>query len=124
MARVLVIEDNPANMELMTYLLRAFGHTVLEATDGSQGLRAALESRPELIVCDLQLPLMDGYEVARTLKADPALRTVLLIAVTAYAMVDDRQKALAAGFDGYIPKPISPETFVPQVQSFLASRLP
>lgn len=124
MARVLVIEDNPANMELMTYLLRAFGHAVLEATDGRQGLRAALESRPELIVCDLQLPLMDGYEVARTLKADPALRTVPLIAVTAYAMVDDRQKALAAGFDGYIPKPISPETFVPQVQSFLAPEVP
>ena len=120
MARILVIEDNPANMELMTYLLRAFGHTVLEATDGSQGQRAALESRPELIVCDLQLPLMDGYEVARTLKADPALRTVPLIAVTAYAMVDDRQKALAAGFDGYIPKPIAPESFVPQLQSFLA----
>lgn len=119
MARVLVIEDNPANMELMTYLLRAFGHTVLEATDGRQGLDAARDARPDLIVCDLQLPLVDGYEIARTLKSDPALRAVPLLAVTAYAMVDDRQKALAAGFDGYLTKPISPESFVPQVQSFL-----
>jgi two-component system cell cycle response regulator len=118
-ARILVIEDNPANMELMTYLLRAFGHTAHEATDGSAGLRAAREMHPELIVCDLQLPLVDGYEVARTLKADPALATVPLIAVTAYAMVVDRQKALAAGFDGYIAKPIAPDTFVPQLQAFL-----
>lgn len=119
MARVLVIEDNAANMELMTYLLRAFGHTVLEATDGRQGLDVARDARPDLVVCDLQLPLVDGYEIARTLKSDPALRAMPLLAVTAYAMVDDRQKALAAGFDGYITKPISPESFVPQVQSFL-----
>lgn len=119
MARVLVIEDNPANMELMTYLLRSFGHTALEATDGRQGLRAALESQPDLIICDLQLPLVDGYEVARTLKSDASMRAVPLLAVTAYAMVDDRGKALAAGFDGYFAKPVDPATFVQQVQAFL-----
>jgi two-component system cell cycle response regulator len=118
-ARVLVIEDNPANMELMTYLLRAFGHSVLEATDGRQGVQAALESRPDLIICDLQLPLVDGYEVARKLKQDASMRAVPLLAVTAYAMVDDRGKALAAGFDGYFAKPIDPATFIPQVQAFL-----
>jgi CheY-like chemotaxis protein len=79
-ARVLVIEDNPANMELMTYLLRAFGHSVLEATDGRQGVQAALESRPDLIICDLQLPLVDGYEVARKLKQDASMRAVPLLA--------------------------------------------
>jgi two-component system cell cycle response regulator len=119
MARVLVIEDNPANMELMTYLLRAFGHSVLEATDGRQGVRAALEARPDLIICDLQLPRVDGYEVARTLKADASMRAVPLLAVTAYAMVDDRGKALAAGFDGYFAKPIDPATFIQQIQAFL-----
>jgi two-component system cell cycle response regulator len=118
-ARVLVIEDNPANMELMTYLLRSFGHTALEATDGHQGLRAALDARPDLIICDLQLPRIDGYEVARTLKADASMRAVPLLAVTAYAMVDDRGKALAAGFDGYFAKPIDPTTFIQQVQAFL-----
>jgi CheY-like chemotaxis protein len=119
MARVLVIEDNPANMELMTYLLRAFGHTVLEAVDGRQGVRVAAEARPDLVVCDLQLPVLDGYEVARTLKADPSLRATPLIAVTAFAMVDDRRKALAAGFDGYFSKPIAPESFISQLQTFL-----
>lgn len=119
MARVLVIEDNPANMELMTYLLRAFGHTVLEAVDGRQGLTVAAGSRPDLVVCDLQLPVVDGYEVARTLKADPSMRAMPLIAVTAFAMVDDRRKALAAGFDGYFSKPIAPESFMSELQAFL-----
>ena len=119
MARVLVIEDNPANLDLMTYLLRSFGHTVIEATDGRQGLRAAVEARPDLVICDLQLPVVNGYEVARTLKSDPSLRAVPLVAVTAYAMVDDRGKTLAAGFDGYIPKPIDPQAFVKQVLAFL-----
>jgi CheY-like chemotaxis protein len=122
-ARILVIEDNPANLELMTYLLRAFGHAVSSAPDGVQGLQAAQRELPDLIVCDLQLPAMNGYDVARKLKAEAGLRSIPLVAVTAFAMVDDAQKALDAGFDGYLTKPITPETFVSQVEAFLASEL-
>jgi two-component system cell cycle response regulator len=117
---MLVIEDNRANLELMTYLLTAFGHAVLSATDGLTGIGLALAERPDLIVCDVQLPDLDGYTIARRLKADPALQATPLVAVTAFAMVGDRDQILAAGFDGYLPKPIVPETFVAQVEIFLA----
>ena len=118
-ARILIIEDNPANLELMTYLLRAFGHVVLAAEDGRQGLEAACRERPDLIICDVQLPDVDGYEIARWLKNNPELRLTPLVAVTALAMVGDRDRVLAAGFDGYLAKPINPETFVRQMEVFL-----
>jgi two-component system cell cycle response regulator len=79
----------------------------------------AMRERPDLIICDIQLPVMNGYEIARRIKADPAMGDIPLLAVTAFAMVDDRQKTLAAGFDGYFSKPISPDTFVQRVQEFL-----
>ncbi len=118
-ARILVIEDNPTNLDLMTYLLTAFGHTALTAHDGAAGLQAAQDERPDMIICDMQLPVMDGYEVARWLKSHSDLRTIPLVAVTALAMVGDRDKVLAAGFDGYIAKPITPETFVGEIECFL-----
>ena len=118
-ARILIIEDNAANLDLMTYLLTAFGHVALTANDGEEGLAAARASRPDLIMCDLQLPGMDGHAVAREIKAEPALRAIPLLAVTALAMVGDREKVLASGFDGYIAKPIDPETFVAQVETFV-----
>lgn len=117
--RILVIEDNAANLELMTYLLNAFGHTTFVATDGEAGVDAALRCDPDIILCDIALPKLDGYGVARRLKQEPALLTVPLIAVTASAMVGDRDKVMAAGFDGYIRKPIDPETFVTEVESYL-----
>jgi two-component system cell cycle response regulator len=119
MARVLLIEDNPANLELMAYLLRAFGHEALEASGGHAGVDRARREPCDLILCDIQLPDVDGYEVARLIKADVALRRVPLVAITAFAMVGDRDRALAAGFDGYITKPLVPETFVAQVETFL-----
>ena len=118
-SRILVIEDNPTNMELMTYLLNAFGHTTIAARDGEEGVEAALRDTPDLILCDLALPKLDGYGVARRLRAEPSLSTVPLIAVTASAMVGDRDKVIAIGFDGYISKPITPETFVAEVESYL-----
>jgi CheY-like chemotaxis protein len=118
-ARILVIEDNPTNLDLMTYLLTAFGHTTLTADDGAAGIQAVQRERPDLIICDMQLPIMDGYEVARWLKSHPDLRAIPLVAVTALAMMGDRDKVLAAGFDGYIAKPITPETFVGEVERFL-----
>src|SRR5438552_60694 len=103
----------------MTYLLSAFGHTVLAAELGRQGLEVARRERPDLIICDVQLPDMDGYEVARWLKSDPQLHSTPLVAVTALAMVGDRDRVLAAGFDSYLAKPIEPETFVRQMEAFL-----
>lgn len=118
-ARILIIEDNPANLELMTYLLRAFGHVSLTTSNGEQGLAVARRENPDLIVCDIQLPGIDGHAVARAAKAEQALRAIPLVAVTAFAMVGDRDKVLASGFDGYISKPIDPETFLTHIEAFL-----
>jgi two-component system cell cycle response regulator len=122
-ARVLVIEDNAANLELMTYLLKAFGHTTLAARDGEEGVALARRSSIDLIVCDIQLPKLDGYEVARQLKSDAQGKAVPMVAVTAFAMVGDREKVVAAGFEGYITKPIVPETFVREIEAFLPPML-
>ena len=118
-ARILIIEDNPTNMELMVYLLNAFGYTPLTAHDGEAGVATARRERPDLIICDVHLPKLDGYGVVAQLKQDPALRPIPALAVTALAMVGDRERLLAAGFDGYIGKPIEPDTFVAQIESFL-----
>jgi len=118
-ARIVVIEDHPMNMELMTYLLKSFGHTVLPHDDGDGAVELIRNQRPDLVICDIQLPGVDGYEIARQLKADAALAGIPLIAVTAYAMVGDRDRLLDAGFDGYLSKPIEPLRFVTQVQDYL-----
>lgn len=117
-ARILIIEDNPTNMELMVYLLRAFGYTPLTASDGEEGVAAAQREQPDLIICDVHLPKLDGYGVVAALKADPATQRIPALAVTALAMVGDRERLLAAGFDGYIGKPIEPDSFVTQIESF------
>jgi CheY-like chemotaxis protein len=117
--RVLVVEDNPANLSLMEYLLRAFGYTVLTATDGAEGIELARREIPDVILMDLQMPKLTGFEAASRLKADPVLSSVPIVAVTAFAMVGDRDKILAHGFNGYIAKPIAPETFGDQVQAFV-----
>jgi len=118
-ARVLIIEDNKANLELVEYLLKASGYATLAARDGAEGVLTARKERPDLIICDLQMPVMDGYEVVRELKKDPQLRSIQVIAVTALSMPGDRANVLAAGFDGYLSKPIDPETFVRTVESFV-----
>lgn len=117
--RILVIEDNPANLELLTLLLEAFGHIVLAASGGAEGIEVVRREKLDLIICDVQMPGVDGYEVARRLKKDPMLHRIPLVAVTALAMVGDREKVLNAGFDGYIDKPIVPEKFVRQVEAFM-----
>jgi len=116
---ILIIEDHTDNLELMSYLLKAFGYATLAAADGFTGLELARSRQPELIVCDIQLPGIDGFEIARRLKEDDGLRKIPLVAITALAMVGDRERVLAAGFDGYIAKPIVAETFVNDIESFL-----
>lgn len=117
--RIVVMEDNEANLQLMAYLLRAFGYEPLAACDGEQGLALLASKTPDLIICDLDMPKINGFEVARELRSRLELRHIPLVAVTALAMVGDRDKVLKAGFDGYIPKPISPEEFVSQIEAFL-----
>ncbi len=118
-ARILIIEDNATNMELMVYLLRAFGYTPLAAYDGEEGVRMARSELPDLIICDVHLPKLDGYGVVAELKKDPRLRAIPALAVTALAMVGDRERLLEAGFNGYIGKPIEPDMFVAELESFL-----
>lgn len=117
--RILIIEDNPPSLQLMSYLLEAFGYTVITASDGADGLELARRQVLDLIICDIHLPRVDGYEVARRLKGHPALSRIPLVAVTALAMVGDRDRILAAGFDGYIDKPIDPQKFSEQVRSLI-----
>jgi two-component system cell cycle response regulator DivK len=122
-ARILIIEDDDASRELVKYLLTAAGHTMLEAEDGRAGVHLALHARPDVIICDLQMPVLNGYEVVRTLREHAEWHPVPLIAVTAFSMTGDREAALAAGFDEHISKPIVPETFTSQVEAFLPPSL-
>lgn len=122
-ARVLLVEDTPDNLKLMTYILRAYGHTVTAVGNGEAALAAAGTHRTDLIIMDLQLPGIDGYETLRRLRADPEWPVVPVIAVTAYAMVGNRDQALAAGFDGYLTKPIDPTSFVPAIEAHLPDAL-
>jgi len=111
MARILIVEDNRENRDLMAYLLRHFGHEVEEAVDGVDGLAKAQESHHDLIVLDLQMPGLDGYEVLSRVRADAQLAPTPVVAVTAFAMANDRERIIDAGFDDYISKPINPRTF-------------
>lgn len=119
MARILVIEDNPENLELMRFLLQAFGHEALVGRQGEEGLAVAQREQPDLIICDIHMPQLDGYGVLARLRSDPVLRNIPCVAVTALAMLGDRTKVLDAGFDGYISKPIDPEKFTDEVASYL-----
>jgi diguanylate cyclase (GGDEF)-like protein/PAS domain S-box-containing protein len=118
-ACVLIIEGNPANLQVMTDLLRGCRCELLYAQDGEKGLALAHGARPDVVVCDIQLPRMDGFEVLRRLKSDAATWSIPVIAVSASPMAGGRDRALAAGFDGYIDKPLVPETFVSQLERFL-----
>lgn len=114
---VLVIEDNEQNRYLIKFLLEQHGYTVVTAIDGLRGIELAQNFVPAMILLDIQLPLMDGYTVAREIRSIESLRNVPIIAVTSFAMAGDREKSLAAGCNGYIEKPIDPETFVSDIRS-------
>lgn len=117
--RILLIEDNEQNRYLATFLLEQRGYEVVPAESGPLGIELAAKLRPDLILLDIQLPGMDGHAVACALKGDPQLQSIPIVAVTSYAMVGDREKVLAAGAQGYIEKPINPETFVSEIEIYL-----
>jgi two-component system, cell cycle response regulator len=121
--RILIIEDNAMNRELMDYLLRSFGFETLKAVDGRIGFDVACREQPDLIVCDIQMPELDGYEFAKLARQTEALRAIPLVAVTAFAMVGDRDRVLDQGFGGYISKPIEPVEFIKAVNAFLPAHL-
>jgi two-component system, cell cycle response regulator DivK len=117
---VLVIEDNEQNLYLMRFLLQKHGFTVFEATDGIKGVEMAKEVKPYLILLDIQLPQMDGYAVAHALRNNDELADTIIVAVTSYAMVGDRERVLEAGADGYIEKPIDPDRFIDQIRKYIS----
>ena len=121
-AKILLIEDNEQNRYLATFLLEGNGFTVAHAFDGPAGLERARRERFDLILLDIQLPGMDGYAVARALRSDRAFDGVPIVAVTSYAMAGDRERILAEGCDGYIEKPIDPETFAASIAGHLNAR--
>lgn len=121
-ARVLVIEDNEQNLYLIRFILEGCGCRVFSATDGRKGIELAPEVRPDMILLDIQLPVMDGYAVARALRQNPDLADTPVIAVTSYAMPGDREKAMEAGCSGYIEKPIDPDRFDTQVEEYLYAK--
>jgi CheY-like chemotaxis protein/anti-sigma regulatory factor (Ser/Thr protein kinase) len=122
MARILVAEDSPDIRELIRMLLESDGHSVTAVPDGRAAVTSAREAPPDLVLMDLSLPILSGWEATRQIRSDPATASVPVLAVTAHAMQGDRERALAAGCDGFIPKPIDEETFARQVASFIGAR--
>lgn len=119
MAKILVVEDHPANMKLAVLLVERAGHSAICATNAEDGIALARREQPDLILMDIQLPGMDGMAAAAVLRQDPATRHIKILAVTSFAMKGDEEKILAAGFDGYIPKPIRVDDFLDSVKKGL-----
>ena len=123
-ARILVVEDNPLNLKLVRDVLGAAGYDVVAAVSGEEGIQAAAEYPPDLVLMDLQLPGIDGAETMRRLRAGPLADDVPVVAVTASAMAEDQANATRAGFDGYLEKPISVRALVGEVEGFLRAARP
>ncbi len=117
--KILLVEDNENNRYLAKFLLEREGLLVTVAVNGKEALEAARRHKPDLVVMDIQMPEMDGYETAQRFKSDPALADIPLVGVSSFAMVGDRAKALQVGFAGYIEKPINADTFAQEVTRFL-----
>ena len=116
---ILVVEDQEDNRQIIRDLLSATDYEIIEAESGEQALEAVARQRPDLILMDIQLPSMDGYEATRQIKADPTLRSITIIAVTSYALSGEEQKARAAGCDEYVPKPYSPRQLLAKIRQYL-----
>ena len=118
--RILVVEDQEDNRQILRDLLGNAGYELVEAADGEQALAAYAKQRPDLILMDIQLPVMDGYEAARRIKSNPDMKAVPIIAMTAYALAGDEAKAFAAGCTAYVTKPFSPRALLGKVREQLA----
>lgn len=116
---ILVVEDQEDNRQIVRDLLTANDYEMTEAENGEEALVAVAKDRPDLILMDIQLPIMDGYEVTRRIKADPSLSSIPVIAVTSYALSGDEEKARAAGCDDFVPKPFSPRQLLAKIRQYL-----
>ncbi len=119
---ILIVDDDPKNLELFSDLLRVVGYMTIEATDGMRGIELARTKQPDLILMDINMPIMDGYEAIRILKGDASTRNIPVIALTSYAMKGDKERILAMGCDGYIAKPIDVDDFLESVAAFIAGK--
>jgi two-component system cell cycle response regulator DivK len=119
MKRILIVEDNEDNMYLIGFIVRQKGYDVIEARNGQDGVQLAIKEKPDIILMDIQLPDFDGLETTRRIRKSDAAIDVPIIALTSYAMTGDRQKALKAGCNGYIEKPINPDTIMDEIEKFL-----
>ena len=117
--RILVVEDQPDNRQIIRDMLAGTDYEIIEAEDGEQALEAIAKQRPDLILMDIQLPIMDGYTATRKIKADPTLRSIPVIAVTSYALSGEEKKAREAGCDDYVPKPFSPRQLLAKIRNYL-----
>ena len=121
--KALIIEDNEQNMYMLSFLLEKNNYEIFQAFNGLDGIKAAMECLPDVILLDIQLPGMDGYQIARELRKRDDLNTIPIIAVTSHAMVGDREKAMASGATGYIEKPIDPDNFIQRMESYFSEEL-
>lgn len=121
--KALIIEDNEQNMYMLSFLLEMNNYEVMQAFNGLEGIKAAKEGLPDVILLDIQLPEMDGYQVAHELRKSSDLNHILIVAVTSHAMVGDREKVMAAGANGYIEKPIDPDNFIQKMESYFSEEL-
>ncbi len=117
---ILIVEDEPRNLKLIRDLLQATGYLTLEATDGVEGIELAKDHKPDLILMDILMPTMDGFEATKILKADAETRNIPIIALTSYAMKGDEEKLRGVGCDGYIAKPIDTKEFLKKVAEYLS----
>lgn len=118
--RILMVEDTEDNRQIIRDLMEAVGYELLEAHDGAAGVAMAVEHKPDLILMDIQLPVMDGYETTRRIKADPGCSRIPIIAVTSHALSGDEAKTRAAGCDAYVAKPFSPRELLGKINALLA----
>ncbi len=119
MIRILVVEDDPDNMGLVRFVLERAGYSVIEAYDGKEALTITRQTLPDLVLCDLAIPEIDGWTVTKTLKTDPATQNIPVVALTVRSLLEDRLRAVEAGCDGYISKPMDIRAFITEVASFL-----
>jgi len=119
---ILNVEDNEANRKIVRYLFGSKGYKVIEAVDGEEGVRMAEQERPDIILMDVQLPKLSGYEATQRIKANPALRGIPIIAVTSFALSGDDERAMEAGCDDYIAKPFKPRDLLERVEKFLSAK--
>jgi len=116
---ILVVEDQEDNRRILRELLTNAGYEIIEAENGEEALAVVARERPDLILMDIQLPLLDGYEVTRRIKADPALRAIRIIAITSFALSGDESKARAAGCDAYVTKPYNPRALLAKIREYV-----